>query len=101
MKNQQTEIKQLGNALRCLNEFVPCSKAELKQWYEQARRLEAEHLKGGEDYLDVPNFVWHYLSDADIRMKDEIYAEMQGRRFNLLLQYLEQGVMPSEEDTYV
>jgi len=98
MKNEPAKIRLLETALRSLTAFVPTTKDEITQWYEQARRLKATHLRGGEDYLDVPHFLWHYLSDADIRMKDEVYAEMQNRRINLLLDYLHLGVMPSDDD---
>lgn len=99
MKNQPAKIKLLGQALSRLTEFVPVTKDELNDWYEKATRLEADHLKGGEDYLDVPHFLWHYLADADIRMKDEEYAEMQNRRIDLVLQHLNRGEMPSDQDT--
>jgi hypothetical protein len=26
---------------------------------------------------DVPETIWHFLSDADIRFKDEAYAQLQ------------------------
>jgi hypothetical protein len=89
-------IKQIGEALAALVDFVPSSKFELKDWYDQAQQFKDDHIiypnKG------VPHFLWHYLSDADIRMKDEKYAEMQDGRIKVLLQYLNNGIMPTDDD---
>jgi hypothetical protein len=98
MTDQNLQIKKFAEALTRLVEFVPTSNDELKQWYEESWQFKAEHLKGGEDFLKVPHFLWHYLSDADIRMKSEAYAKMQNHRINLLLEYLKRGVLPSDKD---
>lgn len=87
------QIKRLAAELTQLVEFVPVTKAELDLWYDQAQRLHESDL-----LLGVPHFLWHYLSDADIRMKDEEYAEMQNRRVIDLLAYLNRGIMPSDND---
>lgn len=87
------DVGLLAKELVRLIEFVPRTKAELSDWYEQARLLQAGDLLKG-----APHFVWHYLADADIRMKDDVYAEMQNRRIKTVLDYLNKGVMPSDED---
>jgi predicted Zn-dependent peptidase len=74
MSDQDIQIKQLADALTRLVKFVPSTKDELDQWYAQARSLEEGDLLRG-----VPHFLRHYLIDADTRMKDEAYAELQGR----------------------
>ncbi len=95
MSDQDTQIKRLADALTKLVEFVPVTIDDLAQWYDQAQDiLEDPELLGG-----APHFLWHYLADADIRKKDEVYAEMQNLRVNLILQRLKRGVMPSDEDT--
>ena len=97
MTDQDDQIKRLAEELAHLIEFVPASKTELKQWYDQAQRLQDK-----KDLLqDAPHFLWHYLSDADIRMKDESYAEIQNSRIALLIEHLRSGSMPSDEDTYL
>ena len=98
MKNEPARVKALAEALSELVAFVPSNKDELKQWYDRAWDLKAQHLKGGEDYLDVPHFLWHYLSDADIRMKDDKYAEMQDLRMKRMLEYLNKGILPEDHD---
>ncbi len=101
MSNKHNQIEKLAGALTLLVEFVPKTKEELEQWYIQARNLETEHLLNGGLSQDMPHFLWHYLSDADIRMKDESYADIQSRRIHLLLEHLKLGVIPNDEDTYV
>ncbi|HEV8592613.1 MAG TPA: hypothetical protein VGQ55_10960 [Pyrinomonadaceae bacterium] len=97
MNEHDIHIERLAEELAILVEFVPKTKDELELWYDRAQVVleDSDLLKG------APHFLWHYLADADIRMKDDVYAEMQGRRINLLLQHLKRGVMPSDEDTYV
>jgi hypothetical protein len=97
MSDRENQIRRLAEELTRLVEFVPETKDELSQWYALARgRLEEHEL-----LRDAPHFLWHYLADADIRMKDEKYAEVQSRRINLVLEHLKRGVMPSDEDTYL
>ncbi len=95
MKIQDDQIKRLANALSELVNFVPKSSADLNQWYDKAQVIldDPDLLRG------APHFLWHYLADADIRMKCEEYAEMQNRRINLVLKCLKQGDMPSDKDT--
>lgn len=97
MKNQNSQIERLAETLTSLVNFVPESSDDLDRWYDKAECVLEDHdlLKG------APHFLWHYLADADIRMKDEVYAEMQNRRIGLVLQHLKRGVMPSDEDTDV
>ena len=79
--NEQT--RRLAEALASLVAFVPQTSDDLARWYDQAQSILEDHelLRG------APHFLWHYLADADIRMKDEVYAEMQNRRIALVLQH--------------
>ena len=97
MTYRDKQICRLADELALLLEFVPTSKEELKQWYDRAQSLQDD--KGL--LQDAPHFLWHYLSDADIRMKDESYAEIQNSRIKLLIEHLRSGVMPSDEDTFL
>ena len=64
----------LGVELRSLLARTPSSEQDLL-------RLEAELFVLGErisaSSMGVPEFVWHFLSDADIRFKDSAYSQMQ------------------------
>lgn len=63
-------------ALRAIAERRPSTSEELAE-------LEAESVVLGERIRtsgisdDVPHFVWHFLSDADVRFKDEKYRDWQ------------------------
>jgi hypothetical protein len=50
--------------------------ALIKRCTEVARLLQSN---------DVPHEVWHYLSDADIRVRDREYANVQLERIKALL----------------
>ena len=59
-----------------LIEMEPSSGSQLADWYKSttaARSL--MELDNGE--LQVPHALWHYLADADIRLKDREYSEAQ------------------------
>jgi hypothetical protein len=93
MSSDELEIKRFAEEFANLVKFVPANKNELGEWYGRAERLQREKLFG-----HVPHFVRHYVSDADIRMKDEAYAEMQDARIKNFLSFLKNGVMPTDDD---
>lgn len=93
MENQNANIKRLAEELTRLVNFVPVTKDELLQWYEQARSFQESSL-----LTWAPHFVWHYLADADIRMRDDVYAELQTRRIITMLAFLDRGIMPTDND---
>ena len=93
IRNVHTE--RLAEALTSLLNFVPETAEDLARWYDKAQCiLENPSLLKG-----APHFLWHYLADADIRMKDPAYADMQRRRVEQVLQCLRRGEMPTDEDT--
>lgn len=96
MENQEEQIKRLGDALSTLFDFVPFTEVELRDWYDQAQVIIDAKIRGAN--IGVPHFLWHYLSDADIRFKDGDYAEMQNGRMKVLLQHLRNGSMPSDDE---
>ena len=92
------ELNFVADSLADLQRFAPCSKRELKQWYESAHQLENALVARAGFSEKLPHFVWHYLSDADIRLKDSDYAEHQGRIIGRLIESLRRGKMPSDEE---
>jgi hypothetical protein len=82
-------------ALEALVLFVPKDKSEVKEWARRARVFEKEHLSNGGLSPEVPHFLWHYLADADIRLKSPQYAAVQNRLISRLLDCLKQGEIPS------
>jgi hypothetical protein len=55
-------------------------------------------MDDGDMMTNAPHFLWHYFSDADIRMKEPDYAEIQNERVNNLIKYLNRGVSPSDDE---
>ena len=97
MNDKKTRFKQLADELRYLSELVPSTKEELAEWNKLARDIEANLLLGPTGVSEyIPEFLWHYLADADIRMKDKQYADLQNRGIRELIQQLSSGVMPLE-----
>lgn len=98
VQEKKLALKKLGDDLEKLLLNLPETKNDLKLWYEQARSVEDNLTTGSGLSPEVPHFLWHYLADADIRLKDAEYAAMQNRRMRRLIGYLQQGVMPKDED---
>lgn len=83
---------ELAADLRALGARDIASKADLKGWYSFANRVAAKLRSSSAEVLgNVPELVWHYLSDADIRFKDERYREMQEEEIAKVIEALLQG----------
>jgi hypothetical protein len=89
-------LHELAEGLRTLAVTPVSNRAELDAWYAAAKRLQdwmsahAPELSGA-----VPHFVWHYLADADIRLKDSLYEVDQTRQLMEIVQALERGEIPN------
>jgi hypothetical protein len=68
----------LISALRTLAARPLTNRKELAAWRLEADRLE-ESLSS-EQADTVPHFVWHYLADADIRLRNASFRADQERR---------------------
>lgn len=76
----------------------PKDKEQLRVWYEKAKSLQEQLTqKGGIGHL-LPHVVWHYLADADIRMRDEAYRSLQNEQMRRHIASLEKGVVPEESE---
>ena len=62
------------------------NRKELADWKIHAGRLERSFTPEQADAL--PSFVWHYLADADIRLRNAGYRAEQQRRLKQLLSEL-------------
>jgi hypothetical protein len=71
-------------AIRALAARVPRSRDEMKALEAESVAL-ALHIQKHTSLFDVPEAVWHFLSDADIRFKDSRYAEAQLAGFDDVL----------------
>jgi hypothetical protein len=71
-----TSKEDVVTAIRALAARVPRSRDEMEALEQESVAL-ALHLQKHTSLSDVPEAVWHFLSDADIRFKDSRYAEQQ------------------------
>ncbi len=63
-------------ALSALMASEPRHRSELDAWIRNASQARAL-MEQDDGTLMVPHVVWHYIDDADIRLKDRHYAEAQ------------------------
>ncbi|HUD41089.1 MAG TPA: hypothetical protein VMR06_03735 [Dokdonella sp.] len=86
MSNEKVVLK-LREALLDLMEREPGKKEDLPEWYEMAGNVKnLISIECGD--LNVPHFLWHYLDDADIRLKDARYAGMQNAQIKEFIENL-------------
>lgn len=62
--------------LRMLLKSEPASVEQVAEWYRQAESLKRV-LQSSAALTSVPHVIWHYLDDADIRLRDRAYAQEQ------------------------
>jgi hypothetical protein len=91
-------IRALADSLHHLRTLKPKTKDDVASWYVLARKLEAELVSANGLSPEVPSLLWHYLADADIRFKDEAYADLQDHQMRLLVQCLKRGEIPSDDE---
>jgi len=97
METKQQAAERLGSALKLLMANQPKNRMELDEWNIKARDLEQELRKEGGLASDVPHLLWHFLADADIRMKSHSYRKMQDAQMQILCAHLVRGVIPPDE----
>ena len=73
----------LTRALQSLAARPLTNRKELAAWRLEAGRLEESFTPEQADA--VPPFVWHYLGDADIRLRNACYRADQERRLERVL----------------
>ena len=65
---------------------------DLEEWYEAAAEFRSWLSSAPEHVVDaLPDFVWHYIEDADIRVRDAIYRDRQNLELAALLESLDRG----------
>jgi hypothetical protein len=62
--------------LRRLFESEPASVEQASGWYQRAEFIK-DVLRSVSYEIGVSHVIWHYLDDADIRIRDPRYAEAQ------------------------
>jgi hypothetical protein len=76
----------LIGALQALAARPVTNRKELAAWRLEADRLESSFTP--EQANGVPQFVWHYLGDADIRLRNAGYRANQERQLQRVLREL-------------
>jgi len=88
------KLRDLARALKTLVGMPTEARTQLEEWYAASQRLQ-KWIKNDPDFCNsVPHFVWHYLSDADIRRKDSIYEAEQKVQLMEIVDLLERGEIP-------
>lgn len=79
-QNPETPLNRVNvvSALRAIAEREPRTRDELTE-LEAESFLLGERIRKSTVCDDLPHLVWHFLSDADIRFKDERYRQSQLR----------------------
>jgi hypothetical protein len=87
-----TSLHEVAQRLRRLAALSHAATGELETWYAAVKEFK-DWLSAKPTRLvdQVPHFVWHYLDDADIRSKDEVYRRDQERKLAAVLARLEGG----------
>jgi hypothetical protein len=95
-KDDAYSVSALLEDLRDLRSSEPRTKAELDAWQERAmnvaRRVRASPVVCGL----LPPELWHYFSDAEVRLKDETYARPQLRRVDAAIEGLRQRAVSTQ-----
>jgi hypothetical protein len=79
----------LVTALQSLAARPLTNRKDLAAWRLEANRLEESFTP--EQAETVPDFVWHYLADADIRLRNSGFRADQERRLQQLFRELGPG----------
>jgi hypothetical protein len=88
------QLREIATELRRLLLSSPTSKDALAAWYEDSRRF-SDRLDADFPGVDLPEEVWHFLHDADLRVKDPQHKQMQDQMIKEIIADLENGVVPA------
>ena len=70
-------LRELINDVEELRSAEISSEDGLRLWQDRASTVLIKISKGPCDFNEIPEIIFHYLSDADIRLKDERYRSAQ------------------------
>lgn len=93
MGHDTLQLREIASELRRLQRSSADTTGELARWHEEGRRF-TRRLSSDFAGVDLPEAVWHYLHDADLRAKDPRYRQMQDQALDEVIADLERGVVP-------
>ena len=86
-------LRLAADELRKLKMSCPTSSADVATWSRRASetivRLENAHSR-----IKMPEQVWHYVHDADLRIKDSEYRKTQDEVLEGIIASFERGIVP-------
>ena len=94
------EIERIDELYILLSELLgkdTSTEERMRDWYVDARHTQERLTATGGLGPVVPELIWHYLADADIRAKDPIYRDHQEAFMRAFLVLLKTGEVPGEE----
>ena len=91
-------IKDLGVLLLSLIASEPHNRKELREWVKRSREALVFTSRLAASGIGVPELIYHYLSDADIRLKDPRYAGLQMPRIKKIALLLSEGVIQGSDE---
>jgi hypothetical protein len=91
LSSQPLTIATVINSVRALADRRVESLDGLEAWYREAAALKGTLESHPEISSLVPHFVWHYLDDADLRLKDSAYRASQEQQLLATLRTMEKG----------
>lgn len=98
MRAERARVDELHELLYRLWVKDTSTKEMLHEWYMDARHVQDRLTEAGGIGELVPELVWHYLADADIRSRDLAYRAQQDELIHAFLTLMEAGDIPDEED---
>lgn len=85
----QDEARAVGARLRRLYDCPPTDATSLECWTEEAMTMSESWSPALCDLL--PHGVWHWLSDAEVRLDNQVYARAQNDWMKDVIAWLESG----------
>lgn len=85
--------RELAKDLRDLLARPVRNEQDLKAWYAAARLVQERIRSVPKLANEIPESVWHFLIDADTRLKDSRYKELQKQQIWSVIAHLEQGIL--------
>ena len=88
-----SQLREIARELKLLLESSPSDKAPLPIWYAESQRF-VSRLNHEFGEIDLPEEVWHFLHDADLRVKKPQLRAEQSEMIAEIIADLERGVVP-------
>lgn len=88
------DLQDIGSSIGELASFRPKGREELDEWYRRANEIRLVIVANPEVSNIMPAEFWHFLSDADIRLKDDRVEKIQIEFISDIVRLLKRGQIP-------